>query len=163
MNIKKLQGAAAEVIRLDGDYAHRALREIVVDRMLYSFMAARYDHVQRQHYVQMYGSARPHRIDFRIGGVNPIVFELAWRKSAGGAGLNANSNRAELKKLSRVSQNSAKLRALLLIDLANEPLREEALQEQYSCLNAGPGRFERRPVRIIYVHRQTSFHFVWRP
>jgi hypothetical protein len=163
MRIQDLEEAAHEVVRLDRDYAKRAAGEFVIDRMLYSYLCARFENISRQHPVWMYGSAHPHRIDFRAGGTNPVVFELAWRKSPVGAGLSANTNRSELRKLSRVKQEQAKLRALLLLDLSTVPLREDHLRAQYDGINAGPGKFPRKPVRVIYVHNELSFHFPWSP
>jgi hypothetical protein len=29
--------------------------------------------------------------------------------------------------------------------------------------NSGPGRFKRHSVRVVYVHSETSFNFIWQP
>ena len=163
MRINDLEEAAQKVVQLDRDYHRRAAGELVIDRMLYSYLQARFENISRQHPVWMYGSNHPHRIDFRSGGTNPVVFELAWRKSPVGSGLSANTNKSELRKLSRVKQEQARLRALLLLDLSDTPLRKDDLRDQYANINAGPGKFPRKPVRVIYVQKDLSFHFSWSP
>lgn len=103
------------------------------------------------------------RIDFRFGGSNPVVLELVVRAPTGGGSLSGGQNIGELKKLCRVSYAQARLRALLLLDLAGEPLKKDSLKDTYVPRHAGPGKFKRSAVRIIYVHRQSAFSFLWSP
>src|SRR5207245_1508894 len=126
-------------------------------------LTARFGRISRQHPVYLYGSERPQRIDFRYGGPNPVVIEFAVRPRDGGGQLYGSQNESELRKLTRVNQTEAKLRVLLLVDLANAPIAESELKPTYDGINAGPGNFTRMPVRVIYVHDQQSYNFIWRP
>jgi hypothetical protein len=119
--------------------------------------------VARQHYVYLYGSSKPQRIDFRFGGSNPVVLELAIRSHAGGGSLSGSQNTKELNKLCRVSRMQARLRVLLLLDLTNNPVKKAPLKKTYDPLHAGPGNFKRSSVRVVYVHSQNGFNFSWNP
>jgi hypothetical protein len=160
-NIQQLMHALSTVIRLSDDYARSVTGELTMDRMLYAFLTATFKGVSRQHHVALHRS-RPRRIDFRLGGTNPVVAEFAFRPAKGGQQLHGPQNASELRKLCRVTPTQAKLRALLLLDLRNAPLLRGALQESYSQVNSGRGRFTRHPVRVVYVHRKTQYHFVWK-
>jgi hypothetical protein len=52
---------------------------------------------------------------------------------------------------------------MLLIDLAPNPMTRDNLKASYDEQNGGPGRFDRNPVRVVYVHSETSFNFIWHP
>ena len=101
-------------------------------------------------------------IDFRVGGPNPVLIELAVRPRDGASELYGSQNRPELIKLTRYPQSQAKLRVIVLIDFAPVPHAAPGLRASYDAVSAGPGRFERNPVRVIYVHRRSEFTFVWR-
>jgi hypothetical protein len=88
---------------------------------------------------------------------------LAVRATTGGGALYGSQNRSELRKLCRVTRSQARLRALLLLDLARKPLSKVSLKRTYDPLHAGPGRFKRSSVRVIYVHRTSTYHFLWSP
>jgi hypothetical protein len=77
--------------------------------------------------------------------------------------LFAASNQSELRKLARVQQNEAHARYLLLLDLSDAgPITFPKLKPGYNVLNAGRGNFSRRSVRIIYIHADMDYHFLWR-
>lgn len=163
MNIKQLVAAAQEVISVLEEYHAAPDREMLIDPVLYAYLRAKHTSVTRQHYVYRYGSNRPKRIDFRSGGNNPTVLEFAVRPPTGGAHLHGPSNTSELRKLCRVSTTAARLRALLLMDLYHRPVSPQSLKQSYEGVGAGPGNFKRHSVRVIYVHRQETFNFLWRP
>jgi hypothetical protein len=89
--------------------------------------------------------------------------EFAVRPPKGGGELYGSQNVSELRKLCRVSHTEARLRALLLLDLCHESIKQDALQNTYVSINAGRGRFRRSAVRVIYVHRDFGFNFLWKP
>lgn len=163
MNISEITEAARSVIDILGEYHNAPHREMLIDPVLFAYLRGKYPSVERQHYVYRYGSHRPQRIDFRSGGHNPVVLEFAVRPATGGGTLAGSQNVSELRKLCRVSRTSARLRALLLVDLFHSPLDKSALQDSYCQINAGRGKFTRSSVRVIYVHAEMSFNFCWDP
>lgn len=163
MNIADVQKVGAEVLKLLSQYHNPPHKELLLDAILLAYLSGRYSNVARQHYVSVYGSSHPRRIDFRFGGTNPVMLELAVRSPAGGGSLYGSQNYSELNKLCRVSHSQARLRVLLLLDLASRPLSKKSLKDTYDPLHAGPGKFKRSSVRVIYVHRDVSFHFLWSP
>jgi hypothetical protein len=163
LKIADIQNIGAEILKLLDAYHNPPHRELMVDAVLFAYLSGRFTNIARQHYVYLYGSTRPHRIDFRFGGSNPVVLELAVRPPKGGGNLLGAQNTSELRKLCRVSHTAARLRVLLLLDLASEPLLKESLKDTYDPLHAGPGKFKRSVVRVIYVHRRNRFNFAWSP
>jgi hypothetical protein len=165
MNIADLTNAARQVIALLTDYSggHVGRREMLLDPILYGYLQGRFQNMSRQHWVQIHGRDRPQRIDFRHGGSNPVVIEFAVRPPHGGPTLYGSQNRPELRKLTRVTKTSARLRVMLLIDLAPDPLLRNNLMRTFNDQNSGPGRFKRHSVRVVYVHSETSFNFIWQP
>ncbi|WP_276967056.1 hypothetical protein [Metallibacterium scheffleri] len=164
MNIEEITDVGVQVLRLLDDYSRApAHREMLIDPILYAFLKGKFGAVARQHHVAVYGSQRPKRIDFRVGGTNPVVLELAVRSPKGVGSLLGKSNTSELRKLCKVSTTQAKLRALLLIDLYGNNYTKDHLQESYEKIHAGPGKFERNSVRVIYVHMNNRFDFSWSP
>ena len=164
LNIEELTAAGVEILHLLQDY-HRppAHREMLIDPILYAYMKGRFGAVTRQHHVAVYGSQKPKRIDFRVGGSNPAVLELAVRSPLGSGSLLGGQNTSELRKLCKVSTTQAKLRALLLIDLYANHYTTDALKDSYDAVHAGPGKFQRCPVRVVYVHMNNRFNFAWSP
>ena len=136
---------------------------MLLDPILYGYLQGRFGGMSRQHWVHIHGRQRPHRIDFRIGGNNPIVIEFAVRPPDGGTTLYGSQNRSELRKLARVSRATARLRVLLLIDLSPTPILRVKLEPTYDDQNAGRGNFTRHSVRVIYVHTQSTYNFLWQP
>jgi hypothetical protein len=163
MNISDVQQIGKEVIGLLARYHNPPHKELLVDAILFAYLTGRYSKVRRQFPVYLYGSKKPQRIDFRFGGSNPVVLELAVRRPTGGGSLYGSQNESELRKLCRVSHTQARLRVLLLLDLANKSLSKAALRRTYDPLHAGQGKFRRSAVRVIYVHHSETFHFRWSP
>jgi hypothetical protein len=155
--------AGSEILKIIADYTTRPHREMLIDPILYAYLKGAFEKVERQHHVSVYGSQKPKRIDFRQGGSNPVVLELAVRPPTGGGHLLGGQNTSELRKLCKVSTTQAKLRALLLIDLYENHYLKENLVSSYDGVNAGTGKFERHPVRVIYVHSNNRFSFSWSP
>ena len=91
------------------------------------------------------------------------MIEFAVRPPEGGVQLYGSQNTTELRKLCRFDNASAKLRALLLIDLAKIPYKESTLRATYNGIDAGRGRFNRFPVKVIYTHADEAFTFKWSP
>lgn len=164
MNIEEATEAGVQILHLLQDY-HRAPahREMLVDPILYAFLKGRFGSVTRQHHVPVYGSNKPKRIDFRVGGPNPSVMELAVRSPVGSGSLLGGPNTSELRKLSKVSETRARNRILLLIDLYAGHYTKEALKSSYDHIHAGPGKFKRCPVRVVYGHMNNRFNFSWSP
>lgn len=110
------------------------------------------------------------RIDFRVGGPNPALLELAvaaralsdpyhvyqkFPRHQGATQLYASQNRSELRKLKTAPQTQAKNRYLLLLDLRG--IHDfSALMEGYKSENRGGGA----AIRVVYVKRGESKHFV---
>ena len=110
------------------------------------------------------------RIDFRVGGTNPVVLELAVAprrlqdpkvKSLPfpghelGNNLYASQNRSELRKLSEVPYSKAKYRYLLLLDLRDAHDLSE-LETGYRNETRGlPPNY----ITVVYVSRQRVHHF----
>ena len=163
MRISEIQRTGKEILNLLAHYRHPPPRESLLDPVLFAYLSARFSKVARQHPVYLYGSTRPQRIDFRFGGSNPVLLELAVRPPIGGGDLYGSQNADELRKLARISPTQARLRVLLLLDLHHDPLSEASLKATYGSINAGRGRFKRHSVRVIYVHANSTYHFKWNP
>jgi len=163
LNIVDITEVGQELLDVLGQYHNPPDREMLIDAALFAYLRGRFESIERQHYVYVYGSTRPRRIDFRQGGTNPIVLEFAVRPPTGGPQLYGSQNATELRKLCRVSRTQARLRALLLLDLYHTATAEDGLRDSYLSINAGRGRFERHSVRVIYVHASMTYDFSWDP
>jgi hypothetical protein len=163
MKIADIQLIGSDVLKLLDDYHNPPNKELLLDAILLAYLSGRFSGVSRQHYVYLYGSTKPQRIDFRFGGNNPVVMEFAVRNPSSVGTLYGSQNRDELRKLCRVSHTQARLRVLLLLDLASTSHLKADLKATYETIHAGPGKFKRSSVRVIYVHRRITFNFVWRP
>ena len=159
MNIAELRELALDLLRR----SDRLSREMKIDAYLLAELEARFGTVTRQHPLRFASSERDSRIDFRLGGSNPVLLELAVRPADGACQLYGSQNKPELFKLTRWPQTQVKLRALLLMDFATKPLESERLRSTYISINAGRGRFERNPIRVVYVHDKLQYHFIWQP
>jgi hypothetical protein len=162
--IEELTEAAKNMIRLLKDYS-QPKTELAADGLIYGYLTGLFEgtrKINRQHHVFMNGTTR-NRIDFRLGGSDPIMLELALRPVNGKSELYGSTNHSELKKLARFAQTEASLRALMLLDMCRAPIKYNSLKASYEKLNAGPGNFERNPVRVIYAHAELSYHFLWQP
>jgi hypothetical protein len=163
INLQDIKTAGHDILELINEYHNAPHREMLIDPIFYAYIFGKYEKVQRQHYVYVYGSDKPKRIDFRCGGVNPVVIELAVRPPSGGSHLHGSQNMSELRKLCKVKLSQAKLRVLLLLDLFHKPLEKDKLKSSYEAIHAGPGNFERNSVRIIYISYESDFDFSWKP
>jgi len=102
------------------------------------------------------------RIDFRIGGPNPVAIEIAVRTERGRNVLYGSQNEAELKKLARMPQSRAKMRYLLLLDNCEPPMDADDLRRTYD--NVTPhslGLASVSPVCVVYVNRHGCDDFLW--
>jgi len=133
-----------------------------LDPALFAFLQARFGGMTRQIHLRMKGYRLPQRIDFRHGTNNFVFIEFAVRSPDGGSQLGAKQNHHELRKLTRVPPSEASMRVLLLMDLASSCIGEKTLRDSYAALNAGPGKFNRSPVSIIYVHRKLDAPLIFR-
>lgn len=163
MNHTGLRKAALRVLQLLEEYSNAPHREMLIDPALYAFLEGHFGLMSRQHPVEIAGHRRPARIDYRQGGSNPTVIEFAVRPPLGGPQLYGSQNRAELRKLTRIPQTRAKRRVLLLLDRHRIPLSRASLEPTYESVTAGPGNFQRRSVRVQYVHVSRQFNFLWTP
>ncbi len=163
MNLSEIKSAALTVLKLLDDYSggHVGRREMLLDPILYGYLEGCFGHLSRQRYVHLHGSIKPKRIDFRYGTHNPVVIEFAVRPPGGGGTLYGSQNRSELRKLCRVTRVSARLRVMLLVDLHTTPLVRANLKATYDTETSGAGNFKRHSVRVLYVHRETQYHFLW--
>ena len=118
----------------------------------------------KEHTVSRPNLGRPKQVDFRIGGNNPVLIELAVRPPHGAQELAGPQNKTELRKLARARQAQVRTRFLLLIDLrSGEPIKKSSLRKTYDPIHAGVGKFERAPVRVVYVSKSTHYDFPWDP
>lgn len=159
MNIAEIQEVALELLNRSSKMA----REMKIDKALLAELDARYGSVTRQHRMEFASSERPSRIDYRVGGTNPVLLELAVRPADGTCQLYGSQNKPELLKLTRFPQSQAKLRALLLMDFKEDAISADRLRQTYDPINAGPGNFERNAVRVVYVHSAIQYNFIWQP
>jgi hypothetical protein len=143
----------------------RALDERDISPMVHAYLLGAHAGVAREVPVKM-GKAT-HFVDFAFGdkpyGTNRCVFELAVRGMEGISPLSISQNKAELRKLSRFPATRANGgRYLLLLDLHHNPIPQVRLQNQYEGFLLGRGKFARRSVSVVYVHRDVQYRFIWR-
>ncbi len=111
------------------------------------------------------------KIDFRIGGTNPALLELAvcpralidpdcetaaFPGRSQATQLYASANCTEIEKLSKVPQPQAKNRYLLLVDFRGAH-NVSRLESGY--LNRFPRDGTMQPVRVIYISRSRARDF----
>ena len=124
--------------------------------MIYGYVSGRYGRVIPEKNV---GRGR---LDFRFSGMSPTVFEVAVRDPYYQVQAHGSANKTELHKLCR--EAGASLRGLLIIDLSGEaPIPAENLRASYDRVPGPRGGGARGPVRVIYVHPRSTYHFLWRP
>lgn len=163
MNVEKLKALGQRLACLAADYSRGPKREMLLDPALYAFLISTGRKVKRQWHADLPGYDRPPRIDFRIGGSNAVLLEFAVRPPGGGSNLHGSQNESELRKLTRFGNKTAKLRALLLIDLSPWPITREKLKATYDKVHVGRGNFDRNPVKIVYAHAEFTYAFKWSP
>jgi hypothetical protein len=163
VNIHTLTNIGLDIAHMIRDYHGGPTREMLIDPALYAYLRATGRSVERQFHAHLPGAKKPPRIDFRIKHPNPVLIEFAVRPPGGGAQLYGSQNKPELRKLCRFDNARAKLRALLLIDLAAQPIAESALKATYDAIDAGRGQFKRFPVKVVYTHVALAYAFKWSP
>ena len=163
MNVTALKNIGQDIARMLADYTNGPKREMLIDPALYAYLRGSGRSVERQFHAHLPGAKRPPRIDFRIRGPNPVLIEFAVRPAIGGGQLYGSQNKTELWKLCRFSNAQAKLRALLLIDLYEDPISKDALKNTYNEIHAGSGKFPRYPIKVIYTHSSEAYSFNWSP
>ena len=157
----EIKQAISVVVKLLKEYPSLPREERELDRILYAYFKGRYPNASRQKGVVFSGGTRG-RIDFRLGGTNPAVIELAVRSQDGG-NIGVGGNKPELGKLSRVPQAQAKVRVLLLVDLNSRPVSFQSLKNGYDAYHLGRGKFERQPVSVVYASLEEVHRFPWSP
>jgi len=157
VNIQQITECAEELLEMVTHYKSLKRRgELGADLLLYGLLQGRFGHMTRQHPVKL------GRIDFRYGASAPVVIELVHRgRRDPRAGLFASQNRSEIRKLTRVTNTTARTRILLLIDRSSDSIPRRNLKPSYDATNAGRGRFTRHSIRVIYVSRTNSYNFIW--
>src|SRR5436309_1217302 len=111
MNKDQLQHGGEVVLRLALKYG-RTDGEARVGRILLGYLEGRFGNMSKEWHTRVPGYSRPARIDFRHGGTNPVVIELAVRRQGRPRqALMEAVNETELRKLTRVPQSKARLRA----------------------------------------------------
>jgi hypothetical protein len=157
--------AARVLLKLRGDYSNPPKRERELDPLFFAYLKGHLGKVKvsRQEPVHFSGSKKPSRIDYRIGGSNPSLVELAVRPPTGIQELMGPQNLKELKKLSKLPTSKAKRRILLLLDLKKKAIAKTTLQDSYEPLHVGPGKKDRFPVTVLYVHADVHYSFPWSP
>jgi hypothetical protein len=161
---RKLVETAEDLVRLASQYGqHEYHREMRLDAMLLGYMEAKYGEIRRQHQIEMGGTTRPKRIDFRQGGSRPVLIEFAVR-TPGKNQIYGSQNRSELHKLERQKNSKASARYLLLLDLSGKSAIGRAeLQDTYDEQPSGRGKYSRHPVWVMYAHPEESYVFKWHP
>jgi hypothetical protein len=157
--------AARKLLLLRKDYSNPPKRERELDPLFYAYLKGHHTGVKvsRQAHVHFTNRSHPSRVDFRLGGTNPTLLELAVRPPNGIQELMGPQNKKELRKLSKFSQTKAKRRILLLLDLRETPIHKAKLKESYATVHAGPGNKSRHAVTVIYVQANTDYSFSWDP
>jgi hypothetical protein len=169
MNIHQITKAGLKVLSLIDTYSTNSKKqcEMIQDPLLFGFFEAHFGKMTRQKIIYIGRTSHPKRVDFRYGGRNPVLIEFAIRPPHGWSELHGPSNRGELNKLTRFSPKKAKLRVLLLFDLASlyrkVPIEKEILKASYNKVKPSRGNYRKHPVRVIYFHKDTHYNFKWSP
>lgn len=102
------------------------------------------------------------RVDFRLGGTNPIALEIAIRAREDRNDLLARTNKSELIKLAQIPQSRVKMRYLALLDTTISPRQPERIWKSYYALAPNDiGLGVCAPVRLLYVSRSCSDSNGW--
>ncbi len=153
LNRAQLEDLATTIADLAHCYKTEKKGEMVVDRLMFGYLAARH-RVQRQVVVQSQGATR--RIDFLVGGEQSGTYiELVVRLKGSEWYLNANTT--EMNKLCR---SSGKQRALMIIDISKIGyIKKDKLVKQYKSWKSTPGKYKRRNVCVVYANSSHSYSF----
>lgn len=165
-SLKDVRHAAQQIVGTICGNKARSFTEAEIGRVFHAYLLGRFGGVRSECPLKI--GNRENYIDFRFGdapyGSNPCVVELAVRNTEHGQQLVSSQNKTELAKLSRYPATQAQTRVLLLLDLGHAPLAQNNLANGYAGLkHLGAGKFQRRAVHVLYVHRDRDFHFSWKP
>ena len=165
---QQVQDAARAVLHLRGGYSHYVAKQFgerSLNLALYSYLYARYPSTTREHPVAIGNSSKPKRVDFRIGGANPVLIEFAYRKPGQSKQpLQGPHNASELRKLGRFPTSQAKRRILLLVDGSKTAIPKSELKGTYDSVTRGQGgKSVRHAVTVLYVHKDADYRFAWNP
>lgn len=165
LNIQDVVDLGIALLEVADKYPTRYLTERDFAPLVIAYLKGRVPKIQTE--VSTTGGD----IDFRVGGTNPALLELAVAPRAlkdscapdvafPGHGkatqLYATQNKSELKKLLAITQAQAKGRFLLLLDLMDAHTKDR-LKELYAAEAVKLPSI--RPARIVYVSRNKTFHF----
>lgn len=165
MNLKQITKASRAVHNLIDEYSADSAkkREMRQDPLLLGYFEARFGSMSRQKHIYIGSGTHPKRVDFRHGGVSPVLIEFAVRPPHGISDLYGPPNKDELNKLTRFPPSKASLRVLLLFDFATKAIPRAQLKKSYDVITTSQGKFRRFPVQIIYIHGSISYRFIWKP
>ena len=163
MNLDQLEAVAKEYLAVLQQYSQHYKRagERFIDLSFYAMLNGRFANMSRQLRLYVPSSSYPLRIDYRCGGNNPVLIELAVRPFKGGQQFDAKPNRDELRKLARFPFSRARVCVLLLLDLYPRPKKKALLRRDYTAITSEPGRYTRHPVTVMYIHEKHDFRFEW--
>jgi hypothetical protein len=157
----------AALIDIANRYPTRFLTERDFYPLVVAYLHGLFPRVKVEHKV------RSGAIDFRLGGMNPSVIELAVAPRAlrdanapdlifpghdSATQLYATQNRRELNKLSEVPQSKAKMRYLLLVDFC--AFDQDDMKDKYEREASNLGM--RNPVYIVHVSRSATNSYTLR-
>lgn len=150
---KQLTRLGRLALMLNAKYSTNSKGELAIDRILFGLLnGGAYGRWNRQHQIAI------GEIDFVQQGSNPVVIEMAYGTLSK---LYGSQNAPEIRKLARCTEYS--MRYLLLLHDDERPTTLDTLNPTYEPINAGPGRFQRKSVRVIYVHAASGFSFICKP
>lgn len=161
VTIELLREVAQDAMEIANRYSRRHKTEFFFDPIIFTLLTERgFGRVRRQYpLTRLPSQQRVSRVDYYVGGYNPVLIELACRTQGGE--LMPRANASELKKLIR--KRKARTRFLLLIDpTKRRPHKREKLKAQYKAWKPGKGNFLQLPVRVIYVRPDEAYHFKWK-
>ncbi len=164
ITLSLLIDAAQEVVTTVRQYKLREFRgERKTDAVMLGYLQGRFGGIQRQHNTSIGSGGGVSRIDFRQGGTCPVLIEFAVCTSKRGC-IYGGPNRKELIKLERFPPSKAKARYLILLDITKqEPIHKKNLHASYKRIKGGRGCYARHSVRVIYVHEDSAYSFIWKP
>jgi hypothetical protein len=163
LKLGEIESLGRMLIELGDLYPNQLRTESDFYPLVYAYLVGRFPAIKPEYSMQ-HGE-----IDFRIGGSNPFLLELALQPRAlqdvhhreqvfpghdQDNKLYGSQNMTELKKLFSVPQTQAKNRYLLLIDF-RDAWEEKELKSKYEKASIRIIRVA--PVNIIYVSRKKSF------
>lgn len=166
MKTRDLYDCGKKIVALSDRMRRRQNGKAPTERKLlgpvYGLLLGHFGKIDKEVHVSSAAWKKVKRIDFQRFGPNAVDIEFAVRTNAKlGAKPFANANRAELLKLTRRKSSQ---RYLLLVDISDGgALTKSDLQKRFHAIHSGKGKFRRRNVRVVYIHRNDQFAFTWNP